>query len=364
MVKGHSIENVIHKIMSASGRSPQDTAGMLSRDLGRGVMNYFHRDDVTELFANPTHEYLWVDCSDGQVQTDVRLDKPSVEAFLRRAADFNGSRITEGSPRVECALPDPVFSGSRLTGVLPPVVPAPSFCLRKFSDEIIPLESYLADNILSENQVQEIERALHEEKSIGVVGGTGSGKTTLAMTLIDRIVQINPHERLITMEDTAELQVPRSGNWIPLFTHGNAGYQTLIEMSLRLSPDRIIVGECRGPALVSLFEAFISGHPGGVFTYHAHTVSKTLERFLINCRRDSDTHAHRYTIGQAVDYIIILDASQDTRYAPQMVRVEGYSEKDGYQLERIQRDPADPLPIDAYWEPPKVRSEQPAGSPT
>lgn len=327
-------------------------ARMLSSDLGPDFMALFDDNDVTEIIAPPTMDTVLIDThSSGIKATTVSLPKPTVLSFLNRCADDQGVPITASYPRIEYALPDRIFRGSRLTGVVPPAVEAPMFCLRKFSNTVIPLSAYVEQGVITDYQESVILNALKRKRSIAVVGGTGSGKTTLQMTLLDLVTRWDPLSHIITMEDTREIDLPHSRAWTPLTVYPGGSLADLIEMSLRLSPDRIVVGECRGRGLVSLFEAFISGHPGGVFTYHAHRVEEALTRMLINCKQDSDTDSHRHTIGQAIDLIIILEKSHGRRFVPQMVRVNGFSDEQGYDLAWIPREDGVTLPFGHYYSP-------------
>jgi len=325
---------------------------MLSSDLGSEFMALFDDDDVTEITALPTMDTVLIDThSSGIKATTVSLSKVTVLSFLNRCADDQGVPITTSYPRIEYSLPDSIFRGSRLTGVVPPAVEAPMFCLRKLSSTVIPLSTYVEKDVISDYQQTVILDALKRRMSIAVVGGTGSGKTTLQMTLLDLVTRWEPLSHIITMEDTREIDLPHSRAWTPLRVYPGGSLADLIEMSLRLSPDRIVVGECRGRGLVSLFEAFISGHPGGVFTYHAHRVEEALTRMLINCKQHSDTDSHCHTIGQAIDLIIILEKSQGRRFVPQMVRVNGFSDEDGYDLAWIPRQKGVTLPFGHYYTP-------------
>jgi len=330
---------------------------MLAADLGADFMTLFNDSDVTELFVNPLTSNVWVDShSVGKRITSVRLGKNSVRSFLNRAADSEDTPITKQNPRIEATLPQPVFHGSRLTGVLPPAVHAPSFCLRKFDADIIPLETYVSGGVLSQYQSNVIQDALHRKKTIAVVGGTGSGKTTLAMTLLDVIARSYPKSSILTIEDTRELNIPNAKMWWPLTTYPGADYTDLIHMSLRLSPDRIVVGECRGPSIIALFEAFMSGHPGGVFTFHAHDVGQTLKRMLLACKRESDTDSHRHTIASAVDLIIILAKENGVRFVPQLAEVNGFDDREGYSLTWIPRAEGGTVEPHYYYRPPAARS--------
>jgi type IV secretion system protein VirB11 len=313
-----------------------DASELFVRDLGPAVMALFDRKDVTELGVNPGSDAVWIDShAGGMERTDVRLAPAKVRSFLNRAANRGGYLLTEDNPRLECEMPLGRFGGARLSGSIPPIVTSPGFCLRKFSDEVIPLTRYVSDEIMTPSQHEALVQALHDHDNIFIVGATGSGKTTLAESLLNKLGELYPNERVVTMEDTYELSLPSMWNVYPMKTQTRGDYTQLIEMAMRYSPDRIVVGESRGRSLLHLFDALLSGHEGGISTFHASTVEGALRRMLLYCLRDSDTQSHRQTIGDAVDLMVIIERNGSTRSIKRIARIRGYHAEQGYHIEDV-----------------------------
>ena len=315
---------------AGAGESPLDThlADGLARDLGPEVMALFDDDDVTEIGTNPLSEAVWVDSrSRGKYETAARLPKPFARSFLNRIADQLHGTITHDLPFIEARLPGGRFKGARLAGQVEPIAPGPAFTIRIPAREPLDLRVYLEQGALTETQYEAIRQAVLDRLNIFVVGGTNSGKTTLAMAILLEVSRLTPDHRVVTIEDTPELQV-LAWNWNPLYVHPTGGidYGELLKIALRMSPDRIVVGESRGGSIVQLFDALLSGHPGGISTFHADTVHQAFLRMLNYARRDSDTDSHRHTIGDAIDLMIVLRKDGPLRKVTEMVYVKGYSE--------------------------------------
>jgi Flp pilus assembly protein, ATPase CpaF len=317
--------------------------------IGTPFMDLFNDPEIVELGVNGTGTRVWVDSrSEGMVQTDVEISDAEVGEFLSRAATLNDDVLNSDSPDIECALPEYVFDGARLSGARPPATKSSSFCLRTFEDTLIPLPSYVEDSIMSQRQYERIIQAITNLETIAVVGGTSSGKSTLLMTIVNEMGARFPGERVVTIEDTKEIFLETTWNWHPFYTHGSdqsraGSIRSLVESSLRWSPKRIIVGECRGPGIVALFSALQSGHPGGAFTFHSNSIEKFFERVYGACCEDSDTEQHKNTIGRAVDLIIILEKAHGVRYVKQMAKLHEYDMSTGeYHYDLIHRDPASP----------------------
>ena len=300
----------------------------LARDLGPEVMALFDDDDVTEVGTNPLSEMIWVDShSRGKHPTEARLPKPFARSFLNRIADRTHGTITHDLPFIEARLPIARFKGARLAGQVEPIVPGPAFTIRIPPREPLDMRVYLEQGAMTETQFDAIKQAVVDRLNIFVVGGTNSGKTTLAMAILLEVARLTPDHRVVTIEDTPELQV-RSWSWNPLYVHPTSGieYGELLKIALRMSPDRIVVGESRGGSIVQLFDALLSGHPGGISTFHADTVQQGFLRMLNYARRDSDTDSHRHTIGDAIDLMIVLRKEGALRRITEMVYVRGFDE--------------------------------------
>jgi len=308
----------------------------LEHDLGPEVMSLFDDPNITEIGTDPYQERIWIDdrAVGGKVLLEIYRPKSYVRSFLNRVAHQKGQTLTHENPHLEANLPTGRFKGARLAGEIEPVVPAPSFTIRIPPLRPLELKSYVEGGSMTESQFGTIIQAIDERLNIFVIGGTNSGKTTLAMAILQEVSRRCPDHRIITIEDTPELQV-LSKFWCPLYTYPGAHYTELLRMALRMSPDRIVIGESRGKSIVELFDALLSGHPGGVSTFHASSVEKALRRMMIYARRDSDTEAHHYTIGDAVDLMIVMRKEGSLRRITEMVRLHSYTDRDGYLKEQV-----------------------------
>lgn len=310
----------------------------LARDLGPDIMALFSDPDVTEIGTNPLDEDVWIESRRrGKQPSGLRLPKPFARSFLNRVADRRGGTITHTLPYLEARLPTGTFRGARLSGQVEPIAPGPSFTIRIPPPEPLDLRTYADSGAMTETQYSFLRQAILDRLNIFVVGGTNSGKTTLAMALLLEISRLCPDHRIVTIEDTPELQV-RSWCWNPLYVHpaGSLDYGDLLKIALRMSPDRIVIGESRGGSIVQLFDALLSGHPGGLSTFHADNVRQAFLRMLNYARRDSDTDSHRFTIGDAIDVLVVLQKSGAMRRVTELVRVDGFDETTGnYRTQAI-----------------------------
>ena len=214
---------------------------------------------------------LWIDrLSSGLADTGQRLSAPNGERIVRLAAHHVGAEVHAGSPRVSAELPE---TGKRFVGLLPPVVAAPAFAIRKPAVAVFALDDYVAAGIMNLDQAHALRAAVGARKNILVAGGTSSGKTTLTNALLAEVAKTS--DRVVLIEDTRELQC-KAPNLVALRTKdGVVSLSDLVRSSLRLRPDRIPIGEVRGVEALDLLKAW--GHPGGVGTIHAGTALGALE---------------------------------------------------------------------------------------
>ena len=213
---------------------------------------------------------LWIDrLSEGLADTGERLSPADGERIVRLVAHHVGAEVHAGAPRVSAELPE---TGERFEGLLPPVVAAPAFAIRKPAVAVFTLDDYVAAGIMSAGQAAMLRRAVAERRNILVAGGTSTGKTTLTNALLAEVAKTA--DRVVLIEDTRELQCA-APNLVALRTKdGVASLSDLVRSSLRLRPDRIPIGEVRGAEALDLLKAWGTGHPGGIGTIHAGTAHR------------------------------------------------------------------------------------------
>lgn len=304
----------------------------LAHDLGDEIVGLLTGEGTLEVGRDPHSDNVWIHRHGRPRQrTGYRLSAAQATEFLNRVADANGRVLTRRRPRLEASLPERIFGRARLTGHIPPLVAAPGLVIRTLPRMAPSLESYVRDGIMTEAGRKVLEHAVRTRKNTFVVGGTGTGKTTLAMALLRLASQMYPEDRIVTIEDTPELQLEAWCHY-QLFTSEEHSLRDLIEVALRLSPDRLVVGESRGQGVLRLFDSMLTGHPGGISTFHAESARKALRRMMIYCRRASDTGTHRETIAEAVDLIVVLVGRGDARRVSEIAAVDGLTDDNAFSL--------------------------------
>jgi P-type conjugative transfer ATPase TrbB len=284
--------------------------------------------DVVEIALNPDGQ-VWVDRL-GQPMRPVGTMRPeTAEALIATIASTFRTTVTRENPILECELP---LDGSRFEGLIPPVVAAPVFAIRRRASAVFSLADYEAAGIMTAAQRRAIERAIAERRNILVTGGTASGKTTLLNALLAYMVEASPDDRLVIVEDTAELQCA-APNAVVMRATDTVSMQQQLRATMRLRPDRIIVGETRGGEALDLLKAWNTGHPGGVSTIHANHARAGLRRFelLILERTENPMPA---LIAEAVNVIVHIakTAVSPGRRIEEVVAVTGLKGGD-YQFE-------------------------------
>lgn len=248
-------------------------ARMLRSALGPLVGAWLADTKVIEVMLNPDGS-LWVDrLGEGMTDSGERLLPADGERIIRLVAHHVGVEVHARSPRVSAELPE---TGERFEGLLPPVVTAPAFAIRKPAVAVFTLCDYVDAGIMSEDQADALRVGVADRLNILVAGGTGTGKTTLTNALLAEVAKTD--DRVVLIEDTRELQC-QARNLVAMRTKdGVASLSDLVRSSLRLRPDRIPIGEVRGAEALDLLKAWGTGHPGGVGTIHAGTAIGALRR--------------------------------------------------------------------------------------
>jgi len=284
---------------------------------------------VVEVMVNPDGR-IWVDkIGAGQSFTGESLSTADAERVLRLLADQAGTVVTREHPHVSATLP----TGERFQGQYPPLCSAPAFAIRKRPDVVFTLEDYVASGSMTRTQASALTAAAGARENILIVGGTGSGKTTLANAILALPAFVD--DRIILIEDTAELQCS-AANQVAMLTKTTEPPVTmrdLVRSSLRLRPDRIVIGEVRDGSALDILKAWNTGHPGGVATLHANSAPEALNRLEDLISEVSLTVPHR-AIAQAIDVIVYIARTPEGRAVRAVQRVTDW--RNGrYALEAI-----------------------------
>lgn len=306
---------------------------MLRTAMGPVIANALEDADVVEVLLNPDGS-LWVDTlSAGRKPTGLNLGKEDAERIIRLVAAHVRVEVHSGSPIVSAELPE---TGERFEGLIPPVVPAPTFAIRKRASLVFTLDRYVADRILAPEQAAFIAQAVRDRLNIVIAGGTSTGKTTLANALLDEVARTG--DRVLILEDTRELQCLADDQVALRTKPGVASMAELVRSTLRLRPDRIVVGEVRGAEALDLLKAWCTGHPGGIATVHAGSAAGALAR-LEQLIQEAVVTVPRALIAEAVDVVVFIAGRGSGRRVREIARVTGLS-ADGYRLEFLA--PIDP----------------------
>jgi type IV secretion system protein VirB11 len=280
----------------------------------------FALDDATvvEIMLNPDGK-LFIERLGHGIAPAGELSAAAAEMVIGTVAHALQSEVDTEQPIISGELP---IGGHRFEGLLPPVVAKPAFTIRRRASRLVPLEEYARTGVMSECQAGTICSAVRSKLNIIISGGTGSGKTTLANAVIEEIVKSAPDDRLVILEDTAEIQCAAE-NAVLLHTSDQIDMARLLKSTMRLRPDRIVVGEVRDGAALTLLKAWNTGHPGGVATIHSNTAMSALRR-LEQLTAEASQQPMQEVIGEAVDLIISIERTARGRRVRDVVQVERY----------------------------------------
>jgi type IV secretion system protein VirB11 len=302
---------------------------MLRSALGPAIARFLEDSGVVEVMLNPDGR-LWIDrLSSGLTDTGERLPAADGERIIRLVAHHVGVEVHGGAPRVSAELPE---TGERFEGLLPPVVAAPAFSIRKPAVAVFSLDDYVAAGIMTSGQAGVLQGAVAIRKNILVAGGTSTGKTTLTNALLAEVAKTS--DRVVLIEDTRELQC-KASNLVALRTKdGVVSLSDLVRSSLRLRPDRIPIGEVRGAEALDLIKAWGTGHPGGIGTIHAGTALGAMRR-LEQLIQEAVVTVPRALIAETIDVIAVLSGRGAERRLSELVGVAGIGPSGDYSLSAI-----------------------------
>ena len=299
--------------------------------LGYGPIEPFLADpEVTEVMVN-NHHTIYVERRGLIEETEVRFgSERHLLQVIDRIVAQTGRRIDESSPMVDARLPD----GSRVNAIIPPLaITGPSLTIRKFSREPLSMDDLVSFGSLSHQAAAFLEACVEGKLNVLISGGTGTGKTTLLNVLSSFIPE---RERIITIEDAAELKLVQrhviSLEARPSNIEGKGAItiRDLVRNALRMRPDRIVVGECRGPEAVDMLQAMNTGHDGSLTTIHANSPRDALARtetLVLTAGFDLPLKAIRDQIASAFDLIIqvnrLVDGRRRITHITEVGRMEG-----------------------------------------
>lgn len=300
-------------------------ARKLRAELGGAVLDALADPAVIEVMLNPSGD-LWVERLGEGMEVVGSMSAANAGALLGTVASSLNTTITRERPVVEGEL---ILDGSRIEGLIPPVVAAPAFTIRKRASSVFPLAEYVRTGVMTERQKGRLVVAVEARENVLIVGGTGSGKTTLVNGVIGAITEAHPGDRVVLIEDTVEVQCP-ARNVVALRTSPEVSMRELLRATMRLRPDRILVGEVRGAEALDLLKAWNTGHPGGVATLHSNGARAGLVRLEQLIAEAGTAAAMEPLIAEAVDLVVAIERSGDGRRVTEIVRVVGHG-ADGYE---------------------------------
>jgi P-type conjugative transfer ATPase TrbB len=299
---------------------------MLRTALGPAISGYLEDAGIAEIMLNPDGR-LWIDrLSGGLEDTGCVILPADAERIVRLVAHHVGVEVHAGSPRVSAELPE---TGERFEGLIPPVVAAPCFAIRRPAVAVFTLADYVRSEIMSAGQAELLRVAVLQRGNILVAGGTSTGKTTLVNALLAEVAKTG--DRVVLIEDTRELQCA-APNLVALRTKdGAASLSDLVRSSLRLRPDRIPIGEVRGAEALDLLKAWGTGHPGGIGTLHAGSAAGALHR-LEQLIQEAVVTVPRALIAETIDLIAVLSGRGSARRLTELATVKGLGPDGNYTL--------------------------------
>jgi type IV secretion system protein VirB11 len=274
---------------------------------------------------------IWIDrIGEGRSFTGERLAAPDADRILRLLADHVGEVVTRDRPRISATLPE---TGERFQGAFMPIVASPAFAIRKRPEVVFTLDDYVAQSILTEPMADVLRTAAATRQNLLIAGGTGSGKTTLANAILAE--PAFSADRVVLIEDTAELQCAAADK-LEMLTKRTEPAVTMTDLvrdTLRLRPDRIVIGEVRDGSALDLLKAWNTGHPGGLATIHANSAAEALTRLEDLIGEVTQRVPYR-AIAQAINVIVFIERTPQGRRVRSVTRVMG-REGETYRLEDV-----------------------------
>ncbi|NGO53022.1 P-type conjugative transfer ATPase TrbB [Allomesorhizobium camelthorni] len=301
---------------------------MLRTAMGQAIADALADPSVIEVMVNPDGVLRLDRLGEGRVDTGVRMHPSEAERIVRLVASHVRAEAHADNPIVSAELP----SGERFEGLLPPVALAPCFAIRKPAARVYTLADYVADGIMMPVQAEALRKAVRDRRNILVAGGTSSGKTTLTNALLAQVAECD--ERVILIEDTRELQCTAKDCVALRTRRGSVTLADLVRSTLRLRPDRIIVGEVRGAEALDMLKAWNTGHPGGIATVHANSARSALYR-VEQLAQEAVVTVPRRLIAEAIDLVVFIAGRGSSRRLDAIAEVTGLDSNGDYAIAQL-----------------------------
>ena len=305
-----------------SATAAERKRSMLITALGPEIAAAMSDALVVEIMVNPDGALRLDRLGEGRIDTHVRMEPVQVERIIRLVAAHARAEVHGEQPIISAELPPHIdgHAGERFEGLLPPIATAPCFSIRKPAQRLHTLDDYVADGLMSDAQADALRAAVTQRTNILIAGGTSSGKTTLANALLAEMAWVDA--RVILIEDTRELQCALPDT-VALRTRAPHVTMTqLVRSTLRLRPDRIVVGEVRGPEALDMLKAWNTGHPGGITTVHANSALAALYR-IEQLVQEAVVTVPRQLVAEAIDMVVFISGRGIDRRVSTIARVAG-----------------------------------------
>jgi P-type conjugative transfer ATPase TrbB len=305
-------------------------SNLLATALGNDLLELLQDKSISEIRLNADGS-LWAHrLGVGKFQAQTYISPTNAMRAIYAVAYGVNEVCNEENPSISAELPK---SGERFQGILPPLSKKPVFAIRKKAVQIFSLTDLTAQGVIDESIASFLQNAVLERKNILIVGGTDSGKTTFANALLQAIEGTN--QRIVILEDTQELQCNGADVEYLKTKDGIATLRDLVRMTMRLSPDRIVIGEVRGPEALDLLKAWNTGHGGGVSTVHASSARQGLSR-IEQLVAEAGVTPSREMISEAVNVILYMERVGTKRIVQEVLTVEGVLKGD-YKLKDFRK---------------------------
>lgn len=286
----------------------------------KDILPYMQDKSIFEVYVNPDHK-IWTDGMKGRQWTGETISPEKTRGIIVSVAALSGQIIEPSRPALDADIPaNPYFPKCRFEGNLPDIVPSPTINIRKHPETIFTLEDYVKQGTLTLLQYHVILKAIHEKKNIIAAGGTKSGKTTFLNAILAEIAKTG--DRVILIEDTPELQCAAE-DCVPMHATHDFSMADCLHQVLRMTPNRIVVGEVRSGEALDLLDAWSTGHGGGCSTVHSNSAKDTLLRLENMCSRVAK-NPQQATIAQAVNLIVYLKCVGNTRKVEDILEIQGW----------------------------------------